>query len=255
MPPRGVQLRTRPTRDAKSDAARCLFTFIDGQRNALSGTRWASRRPRHWSEPRRYARASAPSKLLLQRELRRPCHFWLELRPPGHHFASKPRVRSAPDVFGQMRAQRCDDRRCAMCVASAIGPLAIEIVGIVGDIRHPCRLHRRGPGSKPRRGYDPFGRWSRCQEFAFGPNCDVARIGTTLETVAKESLQIDCGGLRVRIPELHEEVRAISGGFPGSEIIQHYKPQWDRIPTAKCPIRFMQSLRTTTPRWSKPLSR
>jgi hypothetical protein len=146
MPPRGVQLRTRPTRDAKSDAARCLFAFIDGQRNALSGTRWASIRPRHWSEPRRYARASAPSKLLLQRELRRPCHFWLELRPPGHHFASKPRVRSAPDVFGQMRAQRCNDRRCAMCLASAIGPLAIEIVGIVGDIRHPCRLHVEGPG-------------------------------------------------------------------------------------------------------------
>ena len=63
--------------------------------------------------------------LLLQREFWRPCHFRLELRPPGRHFASKPRFRSAPDFFRQMRAKRCDDRLCAMRVASAVGPLAI----------------------------------------------------------------------------------------------------------------------------------
>ena len=51
--------------------------------------------------------------------------------------------------------------------------------------------HRRVPGSKPRRGYDPFGRWSRCREFAFGPNCDVARIGTTLVTVDRGGIIAD----------------------------------------------------------------
>src|SRR5580700_3438951 len=133
-------------------------------RNALSGTRRASITPRHWGEPRQYARASPPRKFLFQREFRWSCHFWLELRPPRRHLASKPRFRSAPNFFGQMRAKRCDDCRRAMRVASAVGPLAIEI---------EC------PGGKPRRAYELFGRWSRCRAFAFGPNCDVAQIGAT----------------------------------------------------------------------------
>jgi hypothetical protein len=33
-----------------------------------------------------------------------------------------------------------------MRVASAVGPLAIEIVGMIGDTRHLYRLHRRVPG-------------------------------------------------------------------------------------------------------------
>jgi hypothetical protein len=186
MPPRGYSSRLgQQGTKRQTPRAACSHSSMAAER-AL----WHSMGVQ-WSEPRQCARASAPSKLLLQRELRRPCHFWSELRPPGHHLASKPRVRSAPDVFGQMRAQRCDDRRCAMCVASAIGPLAIEIVGMVGDTRHLCRLHRRVPGSKPRRGYDSFGRWSRCREFAFGPNCDVTRIGATLVTVDRGGIFAD----------------------------------------------------------------
>ena len=72
------------------------------------------------------------------------------LRPPGHHLASKPRFRTAPNFFGQMRAKRCDNRRCAMCIASAVGLLAIEIVGMVGDTRHLYSSVIECPGCKPR---------------------------------------------------------------------------------------------------------
>jgi len=41
-----------------------------------------------------------------------------------------------PDCFGQMRPKRRDGRFGAMCVASAVGPLAVEIVRMVADIGH-----------------------------------------------------------------------------------------------------------------------
>jgi hypothetical protein len=48
----------------------------------------------------------------------------------------KPHFRFAPDCFGQMRPKRCHHRLGAMRVAPAVGPLAIEIVRMLGDTAH-----------------------------------------------------------------------------------------------------------------------
>ena len=102
------------------------------------------RRPLRWPHSRGISKSA---------QFWRPCHFWLELRPPGGHLAGKPHFRSAPDLFGQMRAKRGNDRGRAMSVSSAVSPLAIEIVGMVGDTGHLYRLHCRA--RKPRRAYAP----------------------------------------------------------------------------------------------------
>jgi hypothetical protein len=71
------------------------------------------------------------SFLLQTWESRRHRHFWLKPRPPRHHLTGKPRFRSASDFFGQMGTKRCYNRRSAVRVASAVGPLTVEIVRVV----------------------------------------------------------------------------------------------------------------------------
>jgi hypothetical protein len=48
-----------------------------------------------------------------------------------------------------MRAKRCDNRRSGMRIASAVGPLGIEIVGMVGDTGFFTASIVECPGGKP----------------------------------------------------------------------------------------------------------
>jgi hypothetical protein len=75
--------------------------------------------------------------LLLQTwECGRHRHFWLKPRPPRRHLSSKPDFRSASDCLGQMGTKRFYNRCSAVRVASAVGPLTVEIVRVVGDVGH-----------------------------------------------------------------------------------------------------------------------
>jgi hypothetical protein len=63
-------------------------------------------------------------------------HFWLKPRPPRRHLTSKPSFRSAFDFFGQIGTKRCYNRCSAVRVASAVGPLTVIVVRVVGDVGH-----------------------------------------------------------------------------------------------------------------------
>jgi hypothetical protein len=63
-------------------------------------------------------------------------HFWLKPRPPRRHLTSKPCFHSASDFFGQMGTKRCYNRCSAVRVASAVSPLTVVVVRVVGDVGH-----------------------------------------------------------------------------------------------------------------------